>query len=854
MVSMAVVTAVAIAAPAPLVTHFDNGATLVVLPDANASIASSYVFIRTGALFEGQWLGHGLSHYLEHLVAGGSTNLKSEAEYKSIINQLGGASNAYTTTDHTAYFIQSSSESVDTALQVLFEWVTQANWTNAEFEREKGVVLKEMDRAKRNVNRRIYQKTQALFYKDSPYRHPVIGYHESVRKTTSQDLKQYYRLQYVPENMVVVVGGNVSQQALVDTVKSTFGQLKATASPIRYQNNHHRILSKSHSMHQIDALQSPRIVIRYPIVTFYNDDVYPLDLLAFIFGHSDQSLMYQELVVKQKLATSVRVSSITPMHDTGYFEIVLESTHPPLQVIDQVQSFINQFSWRRIKQRHIKTAAQKKQAAFILSKMSLDDQIQEVGQAMMMGQDPLFFQFYAQSFGQVQSKDLTRVVQQYLSESRRQSYVFSSKIAQKESLNQPEKTPPSLEVLPNGVQVIHSPAINPQMVRITLHFKGGIQEETPSTNGIGFLASQLIGKKIKGKSREAFQTLFEARGANVDATLTHNTLVYSFQAPANAAVELVPQFMKGMTRFDVDDVLLNEAKTQLLTRIQKKNEDWFSEAYDTVKANMVAPPYAFPLTGTSDTVQPLTVDHVVAYVRRRWQSSELVVGIQAANPGPIIARMFPILNQRANAQPTVLKSPKLNAPKSASYNLEQAVGAVIRVDPLATPITSLRDHITFKLVDALLSGMRYPSGLLHHRLRGAQLVYVVHALPVQWGESHMLLTYALTEPHQVIQVSDIINESVGDIQAGFTSKQLADAKSQVVFDYLSTQADMASQMAYYIQSVHQLNAIPTLEEVTRLVDNIQMADIQRFIKEQFQLPHEFTFNATPLDDRTRIVR
>jgi predicted Zn-dependent peptidase len=118
----------------------------------------------------------------------------------------------------------------------------------------------------------------------------------------------------------------------------------------------------------------------------------------------------------------------------------------------------------------------------------------------------------------------------------------------------------------------------------------------------------------------------------------------------------------------------------------------------------------------------------------------------------------------------------------------------------------------------------------------------------------MLLTYALTEPHQVIQVSDIINESVGDIQAGFTSKQLADAKSQVVFDYLATQANMASQMAYYIQSVQQFNAIPTMEDVTRLVDNIQMTDIQRFIKEQFQLPHEFRFNTTPLDDRTRIVR
>ena len=88
-----------------------------------------------------------MSHYLEHLLAGGTTTKKTEKSYRKIIDQLGGAYNAYTTYDHTAYYIHSSSENVSIAIDTLYEWMYHAKWTNAEFERERGVILKEMERA-----------------------------------------------------------------------------------------------------------------------------------------------------------------------------------------------------------------------------------------------------------------------------------------------------------------------------------------------------------------------------------------------------------------------------------------------------------------------------------------------------------------------------------------------------------------------------------------------------------------------------------------------------------------------------------------------------------------------------------
>ena len=92
-----------------------NGLETVLISDDSSNLASVRVLVRVGAMQEGSFLGYGLSHYLEHLLAGGSTSLRSESEVQSSLVSLGGANNAYTTLDHTAYYIHTSSEHVNDA-------------------------------------------------------------------------------------------------------------------------------------------------------------------------------------------------------------------------------------------------------------------------------------------------------------------------------------------------------------------------------------------------------------------------------------------------------------------------------------------------------------------------------------------------------------------------------------------------------------------------------------------------------------------------------------------------------------------------------------------------------------------
>jgi zinc protease len=695
------------------------------------------------------------------------------------------------------------------------------------------------------VERSIYQRSQSLFYKDSPYRIPVIGYEDVMLNTSSEDLKTYYKLTYVPENMVVVVGGNLSEIDILSIVKHSFGQLPKKAAPIRTHGSERRILSSSHSSIVFDELTTQRVIIRYPIVSFYHDDVYPLDLLAYIFGNGQQSLLYQEFVVKRSLATNVRVHSITPSYDIGYFEIALETAQNNESVIHEVQDFIDQFRWRRIKSKQIQKAISQKRTEYVLGQNSLDGHLKDIGQSMMMGQNPLFFKQYSTGFSNVTPGDLNRVVSKYLSKNKRQSYVFRNAWEEQVTTQAIKITPPIVEFLREGVEVLKITESNDDIVRITLQFKGGIDEEGVVDNGIGHLTASLLGKQIFDMDRNVFQEHFESRGAKIGANLTHNALTYTITLMTKDAPQLLPLFIKGMTQFDADEATFTEVKAQQLKSIQKTSEDWFQNAFDQLKKTLNTSEGAFSksLKGSKETVNSITFFDVKNYLSKRLNHSPLSIVVQASNPDAMVAILKKELHKKLNDRPsTPAPLPTFKNKKNYSLNISQPVGVVMRVDPLDEPISSMNQYLNMQLLDALLSGMRYPSGLLHERLRGNQLVYVVHTVHMRWGQKDMLFTYALTDSKNVTEVSTIMNDAFEEIKTTITDEQFKLAKAQVLFNFQNSRQEQSmksNDMLYHHQT---FSSIPNDGDIQQALARISIHDVQSFFKKIMTKSYIFKFN------------
>src|SRR5271169_2403650 len=188
-----------------------NGMTLLVKPDRSARLVSVQVWVKTGSIHEAGQLGAGLSHYLEHMLFKG-TSRRTGRQISATVQANGGYINAYTTFDRTVYYIDLPSERVELAVDVLADAVLHSTLPEAEVVREKDVILREIAMTRDDPDNRLWEALFSTAFREHPYRQPIIGHRDVFAAADRSALLSYYRERYVPNNMVVVIAGDVGAQ------------------------------------------------------------------------------------------------------------------------------------------------------------------------------------------------------------------------------------------------------------------------------------------------------------------------------------------------------------------------------------------------------------------------------------------------------------------------------------------------------------------------------------------------------------------------------------------------------------------------------------------------------------------
>src|SRR3954471_6520236 len=199
-----------------------NGLTLILKRDTSAALASVQVWVKTGSIHEGASLGAGLSHYLEHMLFKG-TQRRTGREITATVQANGGYINAYTTFDRTVYYIDLPSEHTGVAIDLLADAVLHSTLPAEEVAKEKDVILREIAMTKDDPDNRLWETLFSTAFREHPYRQPIIGHRDVFSAVTREDLHGYYRERYVPNNLVVVVVGDIDLTATRAAVEQHFG-------------------------------------------------------------------------------------------------------------------------------------------------------------------------------------------------------------------------------------------------------------------------------------------------------------------------------------------------------------------------------------------------------------------------------------------------------------------------------------------------------------------------------------------------------------------------------------------------------------------------------------------------------
>src|SRR6266403_1466749 len=295
-----------------------NGLTIIVQEDHSAPVASVQAWCATGSIDEDQHLGAGLSHILEHMLFQG-TKTRGGNEIAQKIQNVGGYINAYTSFDRTVFWIDVPKDGVSTALDILADAMMNSTLPPQEYAKEQEVIRREFAMGFDDPDRMIGQLLFATAYQKHPYRLPVIGDIEIYNQLTQDQVIQYYKTRYSPNNLTFVVVGDVDVAKVRQQLTEFFKAYpEKSLKPIFVPEEPPQLGRREVDREFATELTHLSLAWRIPEVT--NPDVPALDLLSTILGDGRSSRLYRRVREEAGLAFGIGAFSYTP-GDPGLFGI-----------------------------------------------------------------------------------------------------------------------------------------------------------------------------------------------------------------------------------------------------------------------------------------------------------------------------------------------------------------------------------------------------------------------------------------------------------------------------------------------------------------------------------------------------
>ncbi len=320
--------------------QFANGVSLVVEEDHAAPVAIVQVWLKVGGRDElpGKT---GLAHVFEHMMFKGSRKL-GPGEFSRRIAAMGGTDNAFTSHDYTAYFEIVPANRVAEVIDMEADRFGHLALRAEDFAKEIRVIQEERRmRTEDDPDSRMYEETAAAALRLHPYRNPVIGWMQDLKRLTIEDVRAFYRRHYVPANATVVVVGDVRFDEVKRAVARSFGRLKKRPAPERFDPVEPEPLGPKRVEVRLPA-KAPSVVVVLPVPVWHpgaNDrEAAALAVATYLLAGGRSAWLPRRLVDEQRKAFSVSAGydplsmgidlwyaygMLAPGQDVGAFEDAL---------------------------------------------------------------------------------------------------------------------------------------------------------------------------------------------------------------------------------------------------------------------------------------------------------------------------------------------------------------------------------------------------------------------------------------------------------------------------------------------------------------------------------------------------
>lgn len=292
-----------------------NGLPVVLIPVNEVESVTVMIMVGAGSRYENK-KNNGISHFLEHMAFKGTKKRPTALEISSLIDAAGAESNAFTGKEYTGYYIKSAAGRIEMSLDLLSDMLTNLLLDSKEIDKERGVILEEINLYEDTPTRRIGDVFEHLLYGNVPMGWDIAGEKDNIRNVTQKDFLDYMKDFYSATNMALVIAGKVDVEKTKKLIEKYYLELlnfkTEEASTVKESQEKDEVVIKHKKTEQAHFALGVRTV------GLRNEkDKYPLAILSAILGGGMSSRLFHEVREKRGLAYYVRTSSENYM-DCGY--------------------------------------------------------------------------------------------------------------------------------------------------------------------------------------------------------------------------------------------------------------------------------------------------------------------------------------------------------------------------------------------------------------------------------------------------------------------------------------------------------------------------------------------------------
>ena len=406
-----------------------NGQTVIVKEVKNNPIVMIDTWVKTGSIDETD-ANNGVAHFLEHLFFKGSKNYPNN-EFDKILESRGASTNAATSKDFTHFHVLIPSKDFETALKLHADMLTNPLVPPVELNKERQVVIREIERSNDNPQRILYNNFNKSFYKQHPYKREVLGTKDIIANIPREEIMDFYQKHYSPENMITVIVGDVNADVANDLVQKYFSCGLKTEKPEK-----RNFKQDKRPETQVVVTSQQDVNTTYLLMGFKcgqkitDKDSYALDLLSTLMGDGRSSVLYKELKDKNRLVQGVSAGHSSSLEDSIYFISANMNGQNLPKVENKIFDIIKDFQTKNVTEADLERAKKMIERDTLYARESVSATASEIGYCTLLTGDWNFYNDYLENIKKITAEDVKNVAKKYLDKNHAVISVVSPKTQQ----------------------------------------------------------------------------------------------------------------------------------------------------------------------------------------------------------------------------------------------------------------------------------------------------------------------------------------------------------------------------------------------------------------------------------------